>query len=66
MTAAPAGAESAADGIRCMMMRAGTSRGLYFLASDLPGGPPSAIPCCSASWAAVIRCRSTASVACTR
>jgi 4-oxalomesaconate tautomerase len=25
-----------ADGIRCMMMRGGTSKGLYFLASDLP------------------------------
>jgi 4-oxalomesaconate tautomerase len=26
----------AAAGVRCMMMRGGTSRGLYFLASDLP------------------------------
>jgi 4-oxalomesaconate tautomerase len=26
-------------GIRCMMMRGGTSRGLYFLASDLPERP---------------------------
>lgn len=26
-----------ATGVRCMMMRAGTSRGLYFLAGDLPG-----------------------------
>jgi 4-oxalomesaconate tautomerase len=24
------------DGIRCMMMRGGTSKGAYFLASDLP------------------------------
>jgi 4-oxalomesaconate tautomerase len=30
---------SAPDGIRCMMMRGGTSKGLYFLASDLPGPP---------------------------
>ena len=26
-------------GVRCMMMRGGTSRGLYFLASDLPQRP---------------------------
>jgi 4-oxalomesaconate tautomerase len=26
-------------GVRCMMMRGGTSRGLYFLASDLPADP---------------------------
>ena len=25
-----------ADGIRCMVMRGGTSKGLYFLADDLP------------------------------
>ena len=30
---------SARSGIRCMMMRGGTSRGLYFLASDLPDSP---------------------------
>ena len=29
----------AATGIRCMMMRGGTSKGLYFLASDLPAQP---------------------------
>jgi len=27
------------DGIRCMQMRGGTSKGAYFLASDLPGDP---------------------------
>ena len=27
------------DGIRCMMMRGGTSKGLYFLAADLPPQP---------------------------
>jgi 4-oxalomesaconate tautomerase len=27
------------DGIRCMLMRGGTSKGLYFLASDLPQEP---------------------------
>ena len=27
------------DGIRCMQMRGGTSKGAYFLASDLPAGP---------------------------
>jgi PrpF protein len=30
---------TAAGGTRCMMMRGGTSRGLYFLASDLPEEP---------------------------
>jgi 4-oxalomesaconate tautomerase len=30
----------AADGIRCMVMRGGTSKGLYFLADDLPPDPP--------------------------
>jgi 4-oxalomesaconate tautomerase len=29
----------AAPGIRCMLMRGGTSKGLYFLASDLPADP---------------------------
>ena len=29
----------AADGIRCMLMRGGTSKGLYFLAADLPEAP---------------------------
>ncbi len=29
----------ATDGIRCMMMRGGTSKGLYFLAADLPPQP---------------------------
>jgi 4-oxalomesaconate tautomerase len=28
-----------ADGIRCMVMRGGTSKGLYFLADDLPPDP---------------------------
>ena len=27
------------DGVRCMLMRGGTSKGLYFLASDLPADP---------------------------
>src|SRR5215475_15592822 len=27
------------DGIRCMLMRGGTSKGAYFLAEDLPAGP---------------------------
>jgi 4-oxalomesaconate tautomerase len=26
-------------GVRCMLMRGGTSKGLYFLAADLPAGP---------------------------
>jgi 4-oxalomesaconate tautomerase len=29
----------AGDGVRCMLMRGGTSKGLYFLASDLPADP---------------------------
>jgi 4-oxalomesaconate tautomerase len=27
------------DGIRCLMLRGGTSKGVYFLAKDLPGDP---------------------------
>ena len=30
---------SGLDGVRCMMMRGGTSRALYFVASDLPDTP---------------------------
>lgn len=30
---------AAVDGIRCMLMRGGTSKGAYFVASDLPGDP---------------------------
>jgi len=33
------GGPAAAGGIRCMQMRGGTSKGLYFLASDLPADP---------------------------
>ncbi len=29
--------DPATDGVRCMVMRGGTSKGLYFLADDLPG-----------------------------
>jgi 4-oxalomesaconate tautomerase len=29
-----------ADGVRCMWMRGGTSKGAYFLKDDLPGGQP--------------------------
>jgi 4-oxalomesaconate tautomerase len=39
------------DGIRCMWMRGGTSKGGYFLASDLPADPARATPCCCGSWA---------------
>ncbi|MBW9120000.1 4-oxalomesaconate tautomerase [Microbacterium trichothecenolyticum] len=34
--ATPDAAAAARDGIRCMLMRGGTSKGAYFLASDLP------------------------------
>jgi len=27
------------DGVRCMLMRGGTSKGAYFLAEDLPADP---------------------------
>ena len=27
------------DGVRCLLMRGGTSKGLYFLAGDLPADP---------------------------
>jgi 4-oxalomesaconate tautomerase len=35
----PAWATPAGHGIRCMLMRGGTSKGLYFLAADLPYQP---------------------------
>ncbi|WIM15892.1 MULTISPECIES: 4-oxalomesaconate tautomerase [unclassified Microbacterium] len=34
-----AAAEPARDGIRCMLMRGGTSKGAFFVASDLPADP---------------------------
>ena len=54
------------DGIRCMLMRGGTSKGAYFLAEDLPPIPPCGTICCCGSWAAPTRGRSTASAARTR
>jgi 4-oxalomesaconate tautomerase len=33
------GTPAAAAGVRCMLMRGGTSKGLYFLAADLPTSP---------------------------
>lgn len=36
---APDAASAVRDGIRCMVMRGGTSKGAYFLASDLPSDP---------------------------
>ena len=33
------GGPPGAGGVRCMLMRGGTSKGLYFLASDLPADP---------------------------
>jgi 4-oxalomesaconate tautomerase len=30
-----------AGGVRCMLMRGGTSKGAYFLAGDLPADPAS-------------------------
>ncbi len=32
-------------GVRCMMMRGGTSKGAYFLAEDLPAEPRRAMRC---------------------
>ena len=41
------------DGIRCMQMRGGTSKGAYFLASDLPAWTAEpGTTCCCGSWAA--------------
>ncbi len=61
MSRAGSGVAVAALGIRCMLMRGGTSKGLYFLASELPEQPAlarrSAAP---RSWVAVTRYRSTA------
>jgi 4-oxalomesaconate tautomerase len=34
------------DGIPCLWMRGGTSKGAYFLAADLPATPPRATRCC--------------------
>jgi 4-oxalomesaconate tautomerase len=39
MTQPKATSQLATGGVRCMMMRGGTSRGLYFLAADLPERP---------------------------
>ncbi len=39
MTAGGSSGSAHGLGVRCMMMRGGTSKGLYFLASDLPGDP---------------------------
>ena len=36
---APDSARGPGDGVRCMLMRGGTSTGLYFLAGDLPADP---------------------------
>jgi 4-oxalomesaconate tautomerase len=38
-TARTPGGPRAPEGVRCMLMRGGTSKGLYFLAGDLPGDP---------------------------
>ena len=54
------------DGIRCMLMRGGTSKGAYFLADDLPADAAGATTCCCGSWAAPTRARSTGSAAPTR
>ncbi len=49
-----------------VLMRGGTSRGPFFLASDLPADPQRATGCWSMSWAPAIRWRSTASAAAIR
>ena len=59
-------ADPVRDGIRCMLMRGGTSKGAYFLADDLPADRPSATTCCCGSWAAPTPRRSTGSAARTR
>ena len=59
--------ETMSDGIRCMQMRGGTSKGAYFLA-ERPARRTrqSATTCCCGSWAARTRGRSTGSAARTR
>ena len=49
--------------IPCVIMRGGTSRGPFFLASDLPPTCRRATRCCSPSWARRTTTRSTASAA---
>jgi 4-oxalomesaconate tautomerase len=39
VVAGPGGTPVPGDGVRCMLMRGGTSKGLYFLAADLPPDP---------------------------
>ncbi len=46
------------QGVRCMWMRGGTSKGGYFLADELPADPL-ATASCWASWARPMRARST-------
>jgi hypothetical protein len=46
--------------IPCMIFRGGTSKGLYFLDSDLPADPRCATACCWRPWARPTRGRSTA------
>jgi 4-oxalomesaconate tautomerase len=36
-------------GVRCMLMRGGTSKGLYFLATDLPADPATGSSCATRS-----------------
>lgn len=39
MTGPTTGPVAGPEGVPCMLMRGGTSKGAYFLAGDLPGGP---------------------------
>ncbi len=49
------------DGIPCLWMRGGTSKGAYFLARTCLPTQASATACCSPSWDRPIRARSTGS-----
>ncbi len=49
------------DGVRAMLMRGGTSKGLFFLDTDLPAPGPERDSSCSGSWDRPIPARSTAS-----
>jgi hypothetical protein len=46
--------------VPCMLMRGGTSRGPFFLESDLPATAPRATACCWRPWVRPIRARSMA------
>lgn len=57
---------AADEGVPCMLMRGGTSKGAYFLASDLPADPAERDDLLLRALGSPTRARSTASAARTR